>query len=72
MAANPEHSAALFDFKMDQLIAHSMVSGEEGDALGAMDPDRWASFAATMVAAGVYPDTLDPTLAYDASFLSAR
>lgn len=72
MAANPEHSAELFDFKMAQLIDLNMVTGDAGLPIGAMDPDRWASFADTMKSAGVYDAALDPAQAYDTSFYPAN
>ncbi|AJE46861.1 ABC transporter substrate-binding protein [Celeribacter indicus] len=71
MAANPDHSAGLFDFKMSQLIDRDMVTGEEDVPIGSMDAGRWSAFADTMKAAGVYPETLDPARAYDLSFLPA-
>jgi len=72
MAANPDHSAALFDFKMSQMIALDMVTGESDLPIGSMDAARWNSFAETMKTAGVYAETLDPTKAYDLTFLPSK
>lgn len=68
MEANPEHSAALFDFKLAQMKKMNLVTGEEGLPVGAMSADRWTRFTDTMITAGLYPDTLDPATVYDLSF----
>lgn len=77
MEINPDHSEALFHFKMTQMIERQMVTGtarsdaggEASLALGAMTAERWSSFTDTMKAAGVYPDSLDPTTAYSLAYL---
>lgn len=68
MEANPEHSAALFDFKLAQMKEMNLVTGEEDLPVGAMSADRWTRFTDTMITAGLYPDTLDPATVYDLSF----
>jgi hypothetical protein len=50
--------------------ARNLVTGETDLPIGAMEPDRWAGFVATMVKAGVYPDSLEPAALYDLSFMS--
>jgi NitT/TauT family transport system substrate-binding protein len=69
-AANPEHSAALMDFKVKQTRGLEMVTG--GDAaklgVGAMTDARWKEFFDTMVRAGVYKATLDVKAAYTLQF----
>ena len=70
MAANPDHSAELFDFKLEQMRARNLVTGEGDLAIGQMEPDRWAGFVATMVKAGVYPASIEAPALYDLSFMS--
>jgi NitT/TauT family transport system substrate-binding protein len=70
LEANPDHSAALFDFKLEQMRARDLVTGDGDLPIGAMDPARWESFVATMVKAGVYPETIAPSSLYDLSFMS--
>ncbi len=70
MSANPEHSAALFDFKLAQMRELDLVTGDGSLPIGAMSADRWAEFTQIMVSAGLYPETLDPASVYDLSFLS--
>lgn len=70
LEANPDHTAALFDFKLDQMRARNLVTGDAGLPIGAMDAARWQSFADTMIAAGVYPETLDVSAFYDLGFMS--
>jgi NitT/TauT family transport system substrate-binding protein len=69
-AANPDHSAALMDFKVKQMRERGMVMG--GDAaklgVGAMTDARWKDFFDTMVAAGVYKASLDVKQAYTLQF----
>lgn len=69
IAANPDHSPELFEFKMTQMIERNMVTGEEGLPIGGMTAARWSSFTETMQAAGVYPAELDPAEAYDLTYL---
>jgi NitT/TauT family transport system substrate-binding protein len=68
--ANPDHSAALMDFKVKQMRDRGMVLG--GDAarlgVGAMTDARWKEFFDTMVKAGVYKPTLDYKAAYTLRF----
>jgi len=70
LEANPDHSAALFEFKLEQMRARNLVTGEADLPLGAMEAARWQSFAETMIAAGVYPETIYVTSIYDLSFMS--
>lgn len=72
MEANPDHSAALFDFKLAQMRARDLVTGEAGVPIGGMTAERWQSFGATMKAAGVYPDDLDVSAAYDLRFVTGE
>ncbi|MEM1361505.1 MAG: ABC transporter substrate-binding protein [Pseudomonadota bacterium] len=69
LAANPDHSTELMDFKLDQMRARNLVTGDNEIAIGAMDPARWQRFAETMIAAGIYPADLDVTQVYDLSFV---
>lgn len=68
--ANPDHSAALMDFKVKEMRERGMVTG--GDAaklgVGAMTDARWKEFFETMVTAGVYKPTLDYKAAYTLRF----
>lgn len=68
--ANPDHSAALMDFKIKQMRERGMVLG--GDAvklgIGAMTDARWKEFFDTMVKAGVYKPMLDYKAAYTLQF----
>jgi NitT/TauT family transport system substrate-binding protein len=70
-AANPEHSGALFDFKLKQMAAHGLVTG--GDAatkgIGAMTPERWKAFFDSMVEAGVYEPAVDWRKAFTLDYL---
>lgn len=71
LARNPEHGAPLYLFKQKQMRDLGFVGG--GDAarlgIGAMTDERWHSFYASMVAAGVYPPGLDWRRAYTLEFL---
>jgi NitT/TauT family transport system substrate-binding protein len=74
MADNPEHSAALFDFKIAQMRKYELVTG--GDAatmgIGAMSDARWKSFFDTMSSVGIYPADMDYARAYDLSFVNKK
>lgn len=72
MAANPDHSAELFDFKLEQMRKRNLVTGEAGVPIGGMTEARWQSFGETMKAAGVYPAELDISEAYDLSFVTGE
>jgi len=71
IAANPDHSEELFDFKMKQMGDRGLVvSGDaETGGIGAMTDARWKDFFDTMVASGVYPPALDYKAAYTLEFL---
>jgi NitT/TauT family transport system substrate-binding protein len=68
--ANPDHSAALMDFKVKQMRDRGMVLGGDASKLGAgaMTDARWKEFFETMVKAGVYKPTLDYKAAYTLQF----
>ena len=71
MAENPDHSEALFHFKLKQMIDRGLVlSGDaETGGIGAMSDARWKEFFDLMVASGVYPATLDYKAAYSLDYL---
>ena len=71
IAANPDHSEELFDFKMKQMGDRGLViSGDaEAGGIGAMTDARWKDFFDTMVASGVYPPALDYKAGYTLEFL---
>lgn len=71
LAANPDHSAELFDFKLKQMIDRGLVtSGDaEGGKIGAMSDGRWKEFFDTMVASGVYPADMDYKAVYSLEYL---
>ncbi|WP_421723469.1 ABC transporter substrate-binding protein [Bauldia sp.] len=73
MAANPDHTAELFDFKLKQMRDREMVTGGDAEAggVGAMTDARWQSFFDTMSAAGVYPADLDYADAYTLDYVGA-
>jgi len=70
LARNPEHGEPLYHFKRKMMRQLGMVTG--GDAarlgVGAMTDARWKHFFETMVAAGVYPASLDYRRAYTLKF----
>jgi NitT/TauT family transport system substrate-binding protein len=70
MEANPDHGEPLFHFKIKQMREREMVTG--GDAktwgVGAMSDARWKEFFDTMVAASVYPASLDYKAGYTLEF----
>lgn len=70
-AANPEHTADLFHFKVAQMRDRDMVTGGDAGTLGvgAMTDERWKSFFDTMSSAGIYPADLDFTAAYTLDFV---
>jgi NitT/TauT family transport system substrate-binding protein len=72
MAANPEHTAELFDFKMKQMRERELVAGGDAKTLGigAMTDARWKDFFDTMAEAGIYPKTLDYKAAYSLDYLT--
>ncbi|MGE0255453.1 MAG: ABC transporter substrate-binding protein [Alphaproteobacteria bacterium] len=74
MAANPEHSAELFDFKLAQMKAYSLVTGAEAatSGIGAMSDARWKDFYETMVKAGVYTADIDYKKAYTLAFVNKK
>lgn len=69
MAANPEHSGELFDYKLSQMRELNLVRGEHGLPIGAMDADRWERFAAQMIESGLYGDEVAPS--YDLTFFTS-
>jgi NitT/TauT family transport system substrate-binding protein len=68
---NPDHSEALYHFKLAEMRKRKMVTG--GDAaklgIGAMTDARWKSFFETMSNAGIYPKALDYKKAYTLEFV---
>ncbi len=71
MAANPDHSAELFDFKIKQMVERGLVAGgdAEGGKIGAMTEARWKDFFDTMAASGVYPADTDYKAVYSLDYL---
>ncbi len=69
--ANPDMTDALLDYGREALRSHGIV--ESGDAfnygIGAMTDERWKSFFDSMVAAGLYPPTMDYKHAYTLQFM---
>jgi NitT/TauT family transport system substrate-binding protein len=74
LKANPEMNQALLDYGRDVLRSHGIV--ESGDAvtmgIGAMTDARWSDFFYQMVAAKLYPPTLDYTQAYTLKFITKQ
>ena len=70
LTTNPEHSEALYHFKLAEVRKRKMVTGGDAEKLGigAMTDARWKGFFETMSNAGVYPKTLDYTKAYALTF----
>jgi len=72
--ANPEMSDALIAYGHNALKEHGIV--DSGATLtygiGSMSEDRWINFARAMVAAGVYPTTLDAKQAYTLDFVNKK
>lgn len=68
---NPDHSEALYHFKLKEMRRRKMVTGGDAEKLGigAMTNARWKDFFDTMANAGVYPKTLDYTKAYTLKFV---
>ncbi|WP_421989346.1 ABC transporter substrate-binding protein [Roseococcus sp.] len=71
MAANPDHTAALFDFKIKQMVDRGLVAGGDAEkgGIGAMTDARWKDFFDTMVTSGVYPKDTDYKAAYSLEYL---
>ena len=71
---NPEMADDLLAYARQALIDRGIV--ESGDALtlgiGAMTDARWASFAQSMAAAGLYPAGFDPKPAYTLAFVDKK
>jgi NitT/TauT family transport system substrate-binding protein len=69
-AANPEHGEPLFHFKIKEMRERQMVTGGDAAAfgVGAMSDARWKEFFDTMVAAGVYPASLNFKAGYTLEF----
>ncbi len=69
--ANPDMTDGLLDYGREALRSHGIV--ESGDAvtlgIGAMTDARWKDFFDSMVAAGLYPGTLDYRTAYTLQFV---
>ncbi len=68
---NPEHGVPLYYFKQRKMRELGMVTGGDAATLGvgAMTDARWKHFFGTMVAAGLYPATLDYRRAFTLEFL---
>ncbi len=71
MAANPDHTAELFDFKVKQMEDRGLVAGGDaaGGKIGTMTDARWKDFFDTMVASGVYPADTDYKAVYSLDYL---
>jgi NitT/TauT family transport system substrate-binding protein len=71
---NQEMTDDLIAYGIEAMKAHGVV--DSGDALalgiGAMTDARWRAFAATMIAAGLYPADLDLGQAYTLRFVNRR
>jgi NitT/TauT family transport system substrate-binding protein len=69
--ANPDMTDGLLDYGREALRSHGIV--ESGDALtygiGAMTDEHWQMFFNDMVAAGLYPSTMDYKRAYTLKFI---
>lgn len=72
LAANPDHPADLYDFKLTQMRDRKMVTGEDGGPIGHMSEVRWKDFFDTMVTSGVYAGDVPYQKAYDLSFASGK
>lgn len=72
LAANPDHSEGLYDFKLAQMQKLNMVTGDEGFPIGVLSPKRVDSFFATMSKAGVYAADLPYRDAFDFTFFPAE
>jgi NitT/TauT family transport system substrate-binding protein len=70
---NPEMTPALLQHAIEQMHAYGLV--DSGDAarhgIGTMSAARWREFHASMAEQGIYPATLDPSLAYTLAFVDA-
>ncbi|WP_371877289.1 ABC transporter substrate-binding protein [Alsobacter ponti] len=73
-AANPDITDELLAYSLAAMKARGIV--DSGDALtlgiGAMTPERFASFYARMVKAGVTRSGLDPSRAYTLAFVNRK
>jgi NitT/TauT family transport system substrate-binding protein len=71
LTTNPDHSEALYHFKLKEMRERKMVTGGDAEKLGigAMTAARWKDFFETMSGAGVYPRALDYTKAYTLKFV---
>ena len=68
---NPEHGVALYYFTQKKMRDLGMIGGGDAKTLGigAMTDARWHHFFTTMVAAHVYPASLDYKKAYSLEFI---
>lgn len=72
LAANPDHSKELYDFKLKQMQEQKIVTGEDGGPIGHMTDARWKDFFDTMVTSGIYKADVPYQQAYDLSFIPAE
>ncbi len=72
--ANPEMTDALIANGRDSMKQHGVVVSGDAvkDGIGAMTAARWQEFAQSMVKAGLYPASIDPTRAYTLQFVNKR
>ncbi len=72
--ANPEMTDELIGYGREAMKQHGIL--QSGDAaqrgIGAMSAERWRDFTRLMVAAGLYPASIDPTRAYTLQFVNKR
>jgi NitT/TauT family transport system substrate-binding protein len=72
LEANPEMTQEQLDYSVEKLKEYGIV--DSGDTMelgvGAMTDERFASFYADMVAAGVAPEGIDPTDIYTLEFVN--
>ncbi|NBB83853.1 MAG: ABC transporter substrate-binding protein [Alphaproteobacteria bacterium] len=71
MDRNPDHSEALWDYKLGVMRERALVDGGAAaeNGIGTMTEARWQSFFDTMVAAGVYDADLPLEEAYTLEFV---
>jgi NitT/TauT family transport system substrate-binding protein len=71
LGMNPDHSEALYHFKLSEMRKRKMVTGGDAEKLGigAMTDARWQDTFETMSNAGIYPKTLDYKKAYTLQFV---
>lgn len=66
---NPEMTQDVLDQAREKLKSYRIVTGDEGQPVGAMTDARWKQFFDVASAQGVYRRDLDPTRAYTLAFM---